>query len=115
MSTLLSWGLANAAGAALLALLAFAAGRFCRRPALVHSLWLLVLLKLVTPPLLSLPLPWLPEEDAPAAAAAPPAPPAEPAPPRAPDAAGFISAEGPAPPTLAELRTALAGQLGPEV
>ncbi len=51
MSTLLTFGLANAVSAALLAALALLAGRFCRRPAVLHSLWLLVLLKLVTPPL----------------------------------------------------------------
>src|SRR5262249_28433345 len=30
----------------------------CRRPALVHSLWVLVLLKLITPPLVPVRLPW---------------------------------------------------------
>src|SRR5690242_18040567 len=60
MSTLLLSGLSNAVLAALLALAVAALGRLCRRPALVHSLWLLVLLKLVTPPLLPLPVPdWL--------------------------------------------------------
>ncbi|HZY87178.1 MAG TPA: hypothetical protein VFE78_20245, partial [Gemmataceae bacterium] len=67
MRTLLEFGLTNALAAGLLALLALAAGRYGRRPALVHSLWLLVLLKLVTPPLVRLPLPW------PAAAAPAPA------------------------------------------
>jgi WD40 repeat protein/beta-lactamase regulating signal transducer with metallopeptidase domain len=56
-------GLANAVCAALLAVLALAAGRWLRRPALTHCLWLLVLLKLVTPPLFSLHLPWLPAEE----------------------------------------------------
>jgi beta-lactamase regulating signal transducer with metallopeptidase domain len=60
MPTLVQVGLANAAAAALLALVALAAGRWCRRPALVHSLWLLVLVKLVTPPLFPLELAWLP-------------------------------------------------------
>src|SRR5262245_12620676 len=50
MPTLVQVGLANAATAALLALAALAAGRWCRKPALVHSLWLLVLVKLITPP-----------------------------------------------------------------
>src|SRR5437879_1834094 len=71
--TMLQVGAANAACAALLALAALAAGRWSRRPALTHGLWLLVLLKLVTPPLFPLPLAWLPAEPA-----APPAPPAEP-------------------------------------
>jgi beta-lactamase regulating signal transducer with metallopeptidase domain len=39
--------------AAALAVIATLAGLMCRRPALVHALWLLVLLKLVTPPLVS--------------------------------------------------------------
>jgi WD40 repeat protein/beta-lactamase regulating signal transducer with metallopeptidase domain len=85
--TLVEVGLANACAAGLLALLALAAGRWSRRPALVHSLWLLVLIKLVTPPLVALPLPiaW-PEQPAapnvtpapetiPVALAEPPAPP----------------------------------------
>lgn len=52
--------LGNAAVAAVLALLALAAGRVCRSPAVRHLLWVLVLLKLVTPPLFSIPLPVLP-------------------------------------------------------
>src|SRR5262249_4957108 len=50
--------LGNALLAAALAVPALAAGRLRSRPALVHSLWLLVLLKLLTPPLLTVPLPW---------------------------------------------------------
>src|SRR5437660_11465943 len=34
-----------------LAFLASAVGLVCRRPALIHSLWLLVLIKLITPPI----------------------------------------------------------------
>jgi beta-lactamase regulating signal transducer with metallopeptidase domain len=55
---LLNVGLSNAVVAALLALVAIAAGAVCRRPALVHGLWLLVLLKLVTPPLVRVPVAW---------------------------------------------------------
>jgi beta-lactamase regulating signal transducer with metallopeptidase domain len=58
MDTLLHVGLSNAALATALALSAAIASRFCRRPALAHSLWLLVLLKLLTPPLWRVPLPW---------------------------------------------------------
>lgn len=47
-------GLNNAALAGLLALGALAASRWGRRPALAHALWILVLLKLVTPPLVPL-------------------------------------------------------------
>src|SRR5262245_66444680 len=58
MTLLLQICLANVAVASLLALVAFGVGKVCRRPALVHSLWLLVLLKLVTPPLFWLPVAW---------------------------------------------------------
>lgn len=79
MNTLLHVGLSNAVAATVLAVLALAASRFGRRPALVHSLWLLVLLKLVTPPVWNIPLPWFssapaaptPTDVAPAAAPAP--------------------------------------------
>jgi beta-lactamase regulating signal transducer with metallopeptidase domain len=57
--TLLQFGLENGILAALLAIfVALLALLFRGRPALVHGLWLLVLLKLVTPPLVALPLPW---------------------------------------------------------
>jgi beta-lactamase regulating signal transducer with metallopeptidase domain len=58
VDTLLHVGLGNAVAATALAILAAVVGRCGRRPALVHSLWLLVLLKLVTPPLIHVPLPW---------------------------------------------------------
>src|SRR6266542_2655488 len=64
MTTFLHVALANLAVASILAVLAIVVGRFCRRPALVHSLWLLVLLKLVTPPLVQLPV--IPGLDTPA-------------------------------------------------
>jgi beta-lactamase regulating signal transducer with metallopeptidase domain len=60
MRTLLEMGLSNAVFAAILALPVAAIGRLCKRPALAHSLWLLVLLKLVTPPLVAVPEDWLP-------------------------------------------------------
>jgi hypothetical protein len=47
--------LTNAAAAGLLAVLAFAVSRVVRRPALAHGLWLVALLKLVTPPVVPLP------------------------------------------------------------
>jgi RND family efflux transporter MFP subunit len=56
---LLHLGLTNAAWAAVLALAAALGSRWLRRyPAVVHALWLLVLLKLATPSLVQLPLPW---------------------------------------------------------
>jgi WD40 repeat protein/beta-lactamase regulating signal transducer with metallopeptidase domain len=69
MTTLLQAGLANAVCAALLAVPAVAAGRL-RRPAVAHALWLLVLVKLVTPPFFPVALPWLPADPPPAPAPA---------------------------------------------
>jgi beta-lactamase regulating signal transducer with metallopeptidase domain len=48
--------LTNAAAAGLIALVAWAASRVVRRPAVVHGLWLLALVRLVTPPIAPLPL-----------------------------------------------------------
>jgi beta-lactamase regulating signal transducer with metallopeptidase domain len=52
---------ANAAGVVLLAAAAFLTGRWLRSPALTHALWVLVLVKFVTPPLVGVALPgeWL--------------------------------------------------------
>ena len=58
MTGLLEVSLSNAAMALALALLAAGVGAVARRPALAHSLWLLVLLKLVAPPLWGVPVPW---------------------------------------------------------
>src|SRR5262245_16966654 len=58
MATLVEIGLWNAAAAAVLALVAAAVARLWRRPALAHTLWLLVLLKLLTPPLVPFSLSW---------------------------------------------------------
>jgi beta-lactamase regulating signal transducer with metallopeptidase domain len=49
VDTLLQIGLSNALVATLLALAVAVISKVCRRPALIHTLWLLVLLKLVTP------------------------------------------------------------------
>ncbi len=48
--------LTNAAAAGLIALVAWAASRVLRRHAVVHALWLLALLKLVSPPIAPVPL-----------------------------------------------------------
>src|SRR5712692_5030790 len=56
MRTLLEIGLANAVMATVLALLAAGVSLFCRRPAVRHVLWLLVLLKLITPPVMPVPV-----------------------------------------------------------
>jgi beta-lactamase regulating signal transducer with metallopeptidase domain len=58
MDTLLDLGLRNAVMATLLALLAAVLIYLWRRPAFAHGLWLLVLLKLLTPPLVPLPIDW---------------------------------------------------------
>ena len=59
METLLRAGLSNAATATLMALVVAGLSRpLARRPAILHGLWLLVLLKLVTPPFYELRLPW---------------------------------------------------------
>src|SRR5262245_37681125 len=59
VQTLIEIGLSNIAMAAALAVVAVIVGRLCRRPALTHGLWLLVLIKLITPPLFFVPLPFL--------------------------------------------------------
>jgi beta-lactamase regulating signal transducer with metallopeptidase domain len=59
VETFLRVGLGNAVVAGLLAVGAASVGVFARqRPALRHGLWLLVLLKLVTPPLWQVPVTW---------------------------------------------------------
>jgi beta-lactamase regulating signal transducer with metallopeptidase domain len=74
----LNIGLSNALVAMLLAVIAIVVGMIYRRPALMHGLWLLVLLKLVTPPLVRIPIAWsgAPESGASEAAAAEEPPPA---------------------------------------
>jgi beta-lactamase regulating signal transducer with metallopeptidase domain len=57
MESLVHGMLSNAAAVTVLAVVVALAGRLGRRPALVHSLCLLAMLKLVTPPIVSLPLP----------------------------------------------------------
>jgi beta-lactamase regulating signal transducer with metallopeptidase domain len=59
MSELVQLLIANALAAGLLALAAWVASRRLRRQTLVHGLWVLALVKLVTPPIV--PLPLLPE------------------------------------------------------
>ena len=56
METALRLVLTNAAAAAVIATVALVASRLVRRPAVAHALWLMALVKLVTPPLVPLPL-----------------------------------------------------------
>ncbi|HZL90828.1 MAG TPA: M56 family metallopeptidase [Pirellulaceae bacterium] len=58
MSWLLAIGLKNAIFALPLAALALAVSRWSRRPALAHLLWVIVLIKLLTPPLIDVPVGW---------------------------------------------------------
>src|ERR1700677_3657915 len=57
MESLVHILLSNALVATVMAAMAAALGRICRRPALTHCLWLVVMLKLVTPPLVPVSLP----------------------------------------------------------
>ena len=58
METLVHAGLSNALAAVILAVLVAGVVDFCRRPALVHSFWLLVLLRLLMPPFFAVEIPW---------------------------------------------------------
>lgn len=58
MPSLLYLALSNAVLATFLAAFVAFATRLCRRPSVRHALWLLVLLKLVTPPLLPISVSW---------------------------------------------------------
>ena len=57
MESLVHAMLSNALAVAVLAVLVAIIGRAYRRPALIHGLWLIVMIKLVTPPLLPVSLP----------------------------------------------------------
>ena len=63
--------LGNLALAAALAVLALAASKWLKRPAVAHALWLLVLVKLITPPLYSVSLRVLPAREVADASPAP--------------------------------------------
>ncbi len=59
MEKLFHAGVSNAVSATFLALLVACVARpLARRPAVLHCLWFLVLLKLVTPPLYEVAIPW---------------------------------------------------------
>src|SRR5438874_5881737 len=60
MDWLLQVGLSNAVVATILAVIAALAGWVGRRPALTHALWLLVLIKLITPPFYPVSVSWFP-------------------------------------------------------
>ncbi len=75
---LLEIGLSNALAATVLAVAVAIISRVVRRPALIHSLWVLVLLKLVMPPLWTVPVGWPSAEEPAPVAATEPAPEVEP-------------------------------------
>ncbi len=56
MATFFEIGLANAVVATLLGLGIYLLGQRLRRPAVIHGLWIIVLAKLITPPLFPLPI-----------------------------------------------------------
>jgi len=58
VDAILELGLLNAVLAAVLALVVLCVTWICRRPALAHALWLLVLIKLITPPFWPIEVPW---------------------------------------------------------
>ncbi len=62
MRSLVEIAISNSAIATLLAMVAMVAARYCRRPSLVYGLWLLVLVKLLTPPLVRIPVALLGQE-----------------------------------------------------
>ena len=64
MEAILRVALSNTLLAAMLALAALAVSRTFRRPALSHAMWLIVLLKLITPPLWNVAVPLMPAEKA---------------------------------------------------
>jgi beta-lactamase regulating signal transducer with metallopeptidase domain len=93
VDALLRVGASNALAACALALLAAAVARLCRRPAVAHSLWLIVLLKLVTPPVLPVRLPGFPASPAAPRAVALPADTDQAAPPATEGEAGPVTAD----------------------
>jgi len=68
METLLRIGLSNAVVALVMAMVVVTVACVWRRPAVLHALWLLVLVKLVTPPLVWVRVPWPIIPEAPAVA-----------------------------------------------
>jgi beta-lactamase regulating signal transducer with metallopeptidase domain len=62
VEAILRVALSNTLLAAMLALTALAISRTFRRPALSHAMWLIVLLKLITPPLWNVALPLIPAQ-----------------------------------------------------
>src|SRR5229473_3153591 len=57
MESLVHAMLGNALAATALAVVVACLARTCRRPALIHGLWLVVMIKLVTPPVVPVSLP----------------------------------------------------------
>ena len=121
MNTLLEVTLSNIVMAAILAVPAALAGWWGRRPALTHGLWLLVLLKLVTPPIFWVPValaeaappPPLPAVPAPMAVPVPLEPAAPPEPPREQPAVALQEPEALVAPVEPELPEAVEPAVAP--
>ncbi len=56
MYSILEFAILNALTASVMAVVAVVVSRYVRRPAVVHTLWVLVLLKLITPPIVAVPV-----------------------------------------------------------
>ena len=56
MNWLVEIGVVNAISATVLAVVVVMVSRWVRRPAVIHALWVLVLIKLITPPLVEIPI-----------------------------------------------------------
>ena len=56
MNSLIEWIISNSVVALGLAVLALLASRMFRSPALMHVIWLLVMVKLITPPIFRVPV-----------------------------------------------------------
>ena len=61
MNYLVTTAITNAIIATLLGMIVFAVSRCTKKPALIHALWIVVLVKLVSPPIFTIQLPILPD------------------------------------------------------
>ncbi len=74
MEDYLPWVVSNLAISALLAATAFLVSRIWRNPHVAHGLWLLVLIKLLTPPIYVMEISWFQKSDLPGEVTAKPPP-----------------------------------------
>jgi beta-lactamase regulating signal transducer with metallopeptidase domain len=107
VASLFHIAVSNVLMAGALAVAAMIAARCLRRPALTHALWLLVLVKMITPPVYRVPLPW-PDSLTirPVPTAAPTEEPAEPPQVEAPRPAEVAATNQPSPDTAPDAEKA---------